>query len=95
LHPPISLYVTSGFSSTVIIVTDGSIFGGRGIYIEYFAPSTPTLIPSSISVGDTFYPNPTTYFAIYFMLIKYFALGVRGLRILVHLATYKGYSFNN
>ena len=30
LHPPISLYVTSGLSSTVIIVTDGSIFGGNG-----------------------------------------------------------------
>lgn len=30
LHPPISLYVTSGLSSTVIIVTDGSILGGNG-----------------------------------------------------------------
>mmetsp|Transcript_79618 Transcript_79618/g.257908 ORF Transcript_79618/g.257908 Transcript_79618/m.257908 type:complete len:268 (-) Transcript_79618:429-1232(-) len=29
--PPTSLYVTSGFSSTVIIVTLGSIFGGKGI----------------------------------------------------------------
>jgi hypothetical protein len=33
LHPPTSLYVTSGFSSTVIIVTLGSIFGGKGIWI--------------------------------------------------------------
>mmetsp|Transcript_21190 Transcript_21190/g.63480 ORF Transcript_21190/g.63480 Transcript_21190/m.63480 type:complete len:219 (+) Transcript_21190:166-822(+) len=31
LLPPMSLYVMSGFSSTVIIVTDASIFGGRGI----------------------------------------------------------------
>ena len=28
--PPISAYVTSGLSSTVIIVTVGSIFGGSG-----------------------------------------------------------------
>ena len=33
LHPPTSEYVTSGFSSTVIIVTDGSIFGGSGMLI--------------------------------------------------------------
>ena len=31
LQPPMSPYVTSGFSSTVIIVTVGSIFGGSGI----------------------------------------------------------------
>mmetsp|Transcript_12085 Transcript_12085/g.40416 ORF Transcript_12085/g.40416 Transcript_12085/m.40416 type:complete len:260 (-) Transcript_12085:488-1267(-) len=31
LLPPMSLYVMSGFSSTVIIVTVGSIFGGSGI----------------------------------------------------------------
>ncbi|AOW26195.1 conserved hypothetical protein [Candida albicans WO-1] len=30
LHPPTSSYVTSGFSSTVIMVTDGSILGGNG-----------------------------------------------------------------
>jgi hypothetical protein len=33
LLPPMSLYVMSGFSSTVIIVTVGSIFGGSGIWI--------------------------------------------------------------
>uniref|UniRef100_A0A2M3ZKK8 Uncharacterized protein n=1 Tax=Anopheles braziliensis TaxID=58242 RepID=A0A2M3ZKK8_9DIPT len=33
LHPPTSLYVTSGFSSTCIIVTVGSIFGGSGMWI--------------------------------------------------------------
>jgi len=31
LQPPTSLYVTSGFSSTCIIVTVGSIFGGKGM----------------------------------------------------------------
>lgn len=30
LAPPTSLYVTSGFSSTSIIVTLASIFGGKG-----------------------------------------------------------------
>src|ERR1700738_1779839 len=30
LQPPTSEYVTSGFSSTCIIVTEGSIFGGNG-----------------------------------------------------------------
>ncbi len=63
LHPPKSLYVTSGFSSTVIIVTVGSIAGGRGIWIWYLFPSTPTRIPSSMSVGDTFCPKATTNFA--------------------------------
>jgi hypothetical protein len=33
LQPPISSYVTSGFSSTCIMVTDGSILGGSGILI--------------------------------------------------------------
>ena len=40
LQPPTSEYVTSGFSSTCIIVTDASIFGGRGIMIWYFVRST-------------------------------------------------------
>lgn len=60
LHPPTSEYVTSGFSSTCIMVTEGSIFGGRGSWIEYFCRSTPTRIPSSISVGDTRSPRLTT-----------------------------------
>lgn len=76
VHPPISEYVTSGFSSTVIIVTEGSILGGRGNCIEYFYFSTPTRIPSSISVGATLSPNPTTNLAIYLILIIYlFSLG--------------------
>jgi hypothetical protein len=40
LHPPTSEYVTSGFSSTCIIVTEASIFGGSGIWIWYFVRST-------------------------------------------------------
>src|SRR4051794_2532541 len=40
LHPPTSPYVTSGLSSTVIIVTDGSILGGRGRRIWYLLRST-------------------------------------------------------
>jgi hypothetical protein len=39
--PPTSSYVTSGFSSTVIIVTEGSMRGGSGIWIEYLLRSTP------------------------------------------------------
>ena len=33
LQPPTSWYVTSGFSSTCIMVTDASILGGSGIMI--------------------------------------------------------------
>ena len=40
MHAPMSAYVTSGFSSTVIIVTVGSILGGSGICIWYFVRST-------------------------------------------------------
>ena len=94
LQPPMSEYVTSGFSSTVIMVTVGSIFGGSGIWIWYLVRSTlhsaspghqdnlltpcvrgggvdvlargcgivthPTRMPSSISVGATLSPKPTT-----------------------------------
>lgn len=35
LHPPISLYVTSGFSSTVIKLTFGSILGGKDRAMAY------------------------------------------------------------
>lgn len=37
-HP--DLYVMSGFSSTVMSDTEGSIFGGSGIWIWYFWRST-------------------------------------------------------
>ena len=43
LHPPTSLYVTSGFSSTVIKVTLGSILGGKGICIRCPLPRSSTL----------------------------------------------------
>mmetsp|Transcript_22450 Transcript_22450/g.52100 ORF Transcript_22450/g.52100 Transcript_22450/m.52100 type:complete len:390 (-) Transcript_22450:224-1393(-) len=92
LLPPTSLYVTSGFSSTCIIVTVGSILGGSGIWIWYFVLSTPTLIPSSISVGATRSPSPTTNFAICFTLIMYFASSCPALRILVQRATWRGCS---
>eukprot|EP00835_Amoeboradix_gromovi_P000933 NODE_35_length_31537_cov_0.293403.p15 type:complete len:162 gc:universal NODE_35_length_31537_cov_0.293403:15704-16189(+) len=71
LHPPTSAYVTSGFSSTCIIVTDGSIFGGSGIWIWYFVRSTPTRMPSSISVGATRSAKPTTNLAICLILMTY------------------------
>mmetsp|Transcript_11867 Transcript_11867/g.30986 ORF Transcript_11867/g.30986 Transcript_11867/m.30986 type:complete len:395 (+) Transcript_11867:285-1469(+) len=92
LPPPTSSYVTSGFSSTVIIVTVGSILGGRGIWIWYFVRSTPTRIPSSMSAGATRSPRPTTNFAIWRTLITYLASSVFGLIILVHRATCSGCS---
>ena len=73
------------------MVTVGSILGGNGNYIKYFYLSTPTLMPSSISVGATFSPNPTTNLAIYLTVIRYLASSVLGFIILVHLATYKCY----
>mmetsp|Transcript_37205 Transcript_37205/g.91581 ORF Transcript_37205/g.91581 Transcript_37205/m.91581 type:complete len:377 (+) Transcript_37205:303-1433(+) len=92
LHPPTSLYVTSGFSSTCIIVTVGSIFGGSGIWIWYFVRSTPTRMPSSMSVGATRSPSPTTNLAICLTLIMYLASSCPALRILVHRATWSGCS---
>mmetsp|Transcript_37154 Transcript_37154/g.93242 ORF Transcript_37154/g.93242 Transcript_37154/m.93242 type:complete len:293 (+) Transcript_37154:2770-3648(+) len=92
LHPPMSLYVMSGFSSTVIMVTDGSILGGSGRWIWYFWRSTPTLMPSSMSVGATLSLKPDTYLAYCLMLMMYLASSVPGLMILVHLATCSGCS---
>lgn len=88
LLPPMSLYVTSGFSSTVIIVTLGSILGGSGICIWYLLRSTPTRMPSSMSVGATRSPSPTTNLAICLTLMTYFASSVLGLMILVQRATW-------
>mmetsp|Transcript_11308 Transcript_11308/g.37391 ORF Transcript_11308/g.37391 Transcript_11308/m.37391 type:complete len:240 (-) Transcript_11308:135-854(-) len=90
--PPTSAYVTSGFSSTVIIVTVGSIFAGRGMWMKYLVRSTPTRMPSSMSVGATCCPKPTTNFAICFTLITYCASSVPGLIIFVHRATCNGCS---
>merc|ERR1719402_1092052 len=87
LHPPTSLYVTSGFSSTCIIVTVGSILGGRGMCIWYLLRSTPTLMPSSMSVGATASARSTTNLANCFTLMMYFGSSLSALMILVHLAT--------
>lgn len=54
-------------------LTVGSILGGSGICMEYFVRSTPTLMPSSTSVGDTRSPRPTTNLAICRTLMTYLA----------------------
>ena len=82
----------SGFSSTVIIVIVGSIFGGSGIWIWYLLRSTPTRIPSSMSAGATRSPSATTNLAICFTLITYLASSVFGAMILVQRATCSGCS---
>eukprot|EP01051_Picozoa_sp_SAG22_P007666 SAG22_NODE_547_length_9252_cov_27.855894_12_plen_204_part_00 len=87
LFPPTSLYVTSGFSSTVIIVTVGSIFGGSGIWIWCLVRSVPTRIPSSMSDGATFSPSATTNLAICLMLMMYLASSVPASMIFVQRAT--------
>merc|ERR1719357_2093826 len=92
LQPPTSEYVTSGFSSTCIIVTVGSIFGGRGMWIWYLFLSTPTLMPSSMSVGATLSARSTTNLANCFTLMIYFGSSESALMILVHLATCSGCS---
>eukprot|EP01139_Manchomonas_bermudensis_P000486 Amastigsp_a480_245.p3 type:complete len:162 gc:universal Amastigsp_a480_245:877-392(-) len=68
--PPTSLYVTSGFSSISIRVTDASILGGSGILIWYLERSTPTRMPSSMSTGATRSPRPTTNLATWRMLMR-------------------------
>mmetsp|Transcript_5321 Transcript_5321/g.13099 ORF Transcript_5321/g.13099 Transcript_5321/m.13099 type:complete len:202 (-) Transcript_5321:482-1087(-) len=84
LAPPTSSYVTSGLSSTVMRLTVGSILGGSGIWIEYLERSTPTRMPSSISVGATFSPSPTTNLAICLTLMTYL-LGACALLLLLLL----------
>ena len=93
LHPPTSLYVTSGFSSTCIIVTVESILGGNGIWIWYLLRSTPTLMPSSISVGATESARSTTNFANCLTLMIYWGSSESALMIFVHRATCSGCSF--
>merc|ERR1719228_1421647 len=92
LQPPTSLYVTSGFSSTCIMVTVGSILGGSGMWIWYLFLSTPTLIPSSISVGATESARSTTNLANCLTLMMYLGSSESALIILVHRATCKGCS---
>jgi len=73
------------------MVTVASILAGNGIWIWYFWRSTPTLIPSSTSVGDNLSLSLTTNLAICFKWITYF-LSVPSSMILLHLATCKGCS---
>merc|ERR1719195_1206882 len=83
---------TSRSSSICIIVTVASILGGSGMWIWYLFLSTPTLIPSSISVGATESARSTTNLANCFTLIMYFGSSESALMILVHLATCSGCS---
>merc|ERR1719187_1613275 len=92
LQPPTSLYVTSGFSSTCIMVTVGSILGGRGMWIWYLFLSTPTRIPSSMSVGATESARSTTNLANCFTLMMYLGSSLSALMILVQRATCSGCS---
>ena len=94
LQPPTSEYVTSGLSSTVIMVTEGSILGGSGRRISYLLRSTPTLIPSSMSVGEMRSPSLTTNLAICLTLMTYldFSASFSSWMILVHRATWRGWS---
>ena len=48
--------------------------GGRGIWIWYLLRSTPTRMPSSMSVGAMRSPRPTTNLAICFTLMTYLSL---------------------
>jgi len=55
--------------------------------MEYLVRSTPTRIPSSMSVGETLSPSPTTNLAICLTFITYLASSCPGLMILVQRAT--------
>mmetsp|Transcript_5762 Transcript_5762/g.11824 ORF Transcript_5762/g.11824 Transcript_5762/m.11824 type:complete len:203 (-) Transcript_5762:319-927(-) len=92
LAPPTSSYVTLGLSSTVMRDTEASILGGRGILMEYLLRSTPTRIPSSISVGESFSSRATTNLAICLMETTYLASSESASIILVQRATCKGCS---
>ena len=85
--PPTSSYVTSGLSSTCIMLTVGSILGGSGSLISYLAGVTPTRMPSSMSVGLTFSASFTTYLAYWRTFTMYLASSRPALMILVQRAT--------
>ncbi|KAI7724276.1 26S protease regulatory subunit [Hortaea werneckii] len=51
LHPPTSPYVTSGLSSTVIMVTLGSILGGRGSMICAAGDLERLLFAHALAIG--------------------------------------------
>ena len=73
------------------MVTVASILGGKGIWIIYFDRSTPTLIPSSTSVGESFSLSLTTNLAICLIWITYLFY-FPSFMILLHLATWRGCS---
>ena len=72
-------------------MTVASILAGSGIWIIYFWRSTPTLIPYSTSVGESFSLNLTTNLAICLIWMTYFDY-FSSLMILLHLATWSGCS---
>ena len=67
------------------IVVDGCDYYGKDR--KHSSVTHPTLIPSSMSVGATLFPSPTTNLAICFTLMIYFASSVPASMIFVHLAT--------
>lgn len=75
------------------MVTVESILGGSGIWIWYLFLSTPTLIPSSISVGATESARSTTNLANCLTLMMYLGSSESALMILVQRATWSGCSF--
>ena len=76
------------------MVTEGSIFGGKGRRISYLLRSTPTRMPSSISVGETRSPSLTTNLAICLTLMTYFdfSASLSSGMIFVQRATWRGWS---
>ncbi len=58
-------------SLTCIIDTVGSILGGSGSLMQYLTRSTPTRMPSSMSVGATVSARLTTNLAYCRTLIMY------------------------
>src|ERR1700760_3627342 len=64
LQPPTSPYVTSGLSSTVIIVTEGSIFGGKGRRIWYLFLSTLERVSRKLHCVEINLPNSHAFFDI-------------------------------
>mmetsp|Transcript_2875 Transcript_2875/g.6775 ORF Transcript_2875/g.6775 Transcript_2875/m.6775 type:complete len:214 (+) Transcript_2875:146-787(+) len=83
----------SGFSSTVIMLTVGSMRGGSGSCMVYFCRSHPTRMPSSMSVDATFSPRPTTNLAIDFTEMQKRSSSVPWSMIFVHRATCSGCSW--
>ena len=94
LHPPTSLYVTSGLSSTCIIVTVGSIFRRkRNMNLIFVAVDANSHSLFDVSRGHSIGQIDDEFcelFDIYYILI---ASSFSALIILVHRATCRGCSF--